>query len=79
MKTLPKSLHTVTALARLADYLAQAERYDAERAMTDAFRILGYDRAADPYGLADRALAAMQEATRPDLYAAEAQAQEAAQ
>lgn len=61
MRTLPKSLHTVTALARLAAYIRRTSRHnDAETCMNLAFGVFGYDRDADPYDLASKALAAME-------------------
>lgn len=63
MKTLPKSLHTVTVLVNVARYVLKhgpchADKSRAE-AVEDALILLGYDTdpAADPYGLAARAVA----------------------
>lgn len=57
-KSLPKSLHTVTALVRLAAYFVDKYCGDMtpEDALTEALAVLGYGEAQDPYGLAAAAL-----------------------
>jgi hypothetical protein len=60
MKSLPKSLHTVTVLVRVAVMLKGAgfspTNYTHAERMDEALRILGYSRANDPYDLAGQAL-----------------------
>lgn len=53
-KPLPKSLHTVTVLVRVATLLRDAKLpiLTAQQAVNAALDILGYDHEADPYGLA---------------------------
>lgn len=59
-KTLAKSLHTVTALQRVGRlHWSLTCSGTAAEAIADAMRTLGYEGAADPYGLADRATAAL--------------------
>ena len=58
--SLAKSLHTVSAIVAVARHLIGVQ-YPLARtpanAVTAALSILGYDGAADPYGLAARAVA----------------------
>lgn len=67
-KTLAKSLHTVTALARVAELFRATDLERRVSIASDAYyigcalRTLGYEGAADPYGLAEKAIAAMQPA-----------------
>lgn len=59
--TLAKSLHTVSALVAIARYVLDLTRDgDREFALRTALDILGYDGAADPYGLAARAAAILE-------------------
>ena len=61
--TLAKSLHTVSALVAVARHYAESTQLrtgasvDAAGAVAAALCILGYEGAADPYGLAARAVA----------------------
>ena len=63
---IPKSLHTITAIARVASHLMGIDFEglgdDPEAACVHAARILGYDVSEDSYGLIDKAYMAM---TRP--------------
>lgn len=65
--TLAKSLHTVSAIVSVARHL-MAVQYplarDAAGAVRTALDILGYDGAADPYGLAARAVATLEKGAR---------------
>lgn len=54
IKSLPKSLHTVTVLVQVAR-LALVSCGDLEIAMDMALETLGYSREADPYGLIEKA------------------------
>ncbi len=55
---LPKSLHTITAIVRVARFLiAQELNAMPDGAVDRAVAILGYDLAVDPHGLAAKALA----------------------
>lgn len=54
---LPKSLHTITAIVRVARFIMAEGRHTAAEAVGDAVNVLGYDNAADPDGLAAKALA----------------------
>lgn len=59
-KTLPKSLHTVTAIVAVARYYrASNDGITHEYAVFAAIAILGYsvEKDQDPYGLADKAIA----------------------
>lgn len=57
MKTIPKSLHTVTVLVAVArEIRAYRENTDSD-AVTDALAILGYADSPDTYQLADKARA----------------------
>lgn len=60
MKTLAKSLHTVTVLVRVAElfYKPGDKAWNAEDAVASAMKALGYpdDETLDPYGLAAAAL-----------------------
>lgn len=62
-KTLAKSLHTVTALAAVARYVLKhgpcAAMMSRIEAVEEAARLLGYDGAADPYGLKVKAAEAL--------------------
>ena len=59
MKTLAKSLHTVTVIVRCARRYMECEKYPAEAAVHKALEDLGYpdDRTLDPYDLIGAALA----------------------
>lgn len=62
-KTLAKSLHTVTALARVAEYIKKTTtgvELSNKGAIARALDLLGYADAADPYDLAGKALKAME-------------------
>jgi hypothetical protein len=59
MKTLAKSLHTVSVLVNVArtapaTFVATADR------VTFALMVLGYENSPDPYGLAARAVAILE-------------------
>lgn len=56
-KSLAKSLHTVTVLVRLARMIRETRPCSNGAAVAEALRVLGYDGADDPYGLAAVALA----------------------
>ena len=59
MKPLPKSLHTVTVLVKVAELIyAQNDVHglDKEGAVANALRILGYSVDNDPHGLAAAAI-----------------------
>ena len=58
---LPKSLHTVTVLANVAGELLNTKPGvgSARVAVKVALRVLGYEGTADPYGLADKAVAVL--------------------
>ena len=59
-RTLAKSLHTVTALVQVARYYKAAnDGVSVKIAVYAALAILGYDvhDVADPYALADKAIA----------------------
>jgi len=61
-KPMPKSLHTITVLQRLAQLAKRqgfAGRDDPEGCMAWAVAFLGYGNAADPHGLAAKALRAV--------------------
>lgn len=57
-KPLPKSLHTVTAIVRVARYVQSRARPGAstKEAVEAAVYILGYTNVDDPYGLAAAAI-----------------------
>jgi hypothetical protein len=56
MKTIPKSLHTVTVLVAVARiYMTQGMDYNAATAAAE--RALGYGNSPDTYALADKARA----------------------
>jgi hypothetical protein len=59
MKTLAKSLHTVTVLVRVAKTYMHNEGYSPTDALAKALQDLGYpdDETLDPHGLVDAALA----------------------
>jgi hypothetical protein len=56
MKTLPKSLHTVTVLVNVARHYQANIGGDDVFAVNQALRILGYTDSPDDYGLANAAL-----------------------
>jgi hypothetical protein len=58
MKTLAKSLHTVTVLVRIAKTYMHNEGYSPTDALIKALQDLGYpdEETRDPYGLIDKAL-----------------------
>jgi hypothetical protein len=58
VKTLPKSLHTVTVLVNVARHLQRTNNETRHSAVTSAMILLGYSYTdtADPYGLAARAV-----------------------
>lgn len=57
MKTLPKSLHTVTVLVNVARHLQSQQELNAAAAVAQASTLLGYGLAAnDPYDLEGRAI-----------------------
>lgn len=58
---IPKSLHTVTVIARVAADLRDSGRIGREftDAVAAAIAILGYADASDTYGLADKARAVL--------------------
>tara|TARA_R110000868_G_scaffold192220_1_gene436562 strand:+ start:316 stop:534 length:219 start_codon:yes stop_codon:yes gene_type:complete len=66
-QTIAKSLHTITALARVATHLRDSDISLYEACQADpahyvgrALAVLGYDASAlDPYGLAAKAALAM--------------------
>jgi hypothetical protein len=68
-KPLPKSLHTVTVLTKLAVHFARVDHQPLDHAMERLLRVLGYDEAlaydgdstTDPYALV---YAAMQQAIK---------------
>ena len=51
MKTLPKSLHTVTAWTNLARHLMRVIGYDSQTAALRAQEILGLESMVDTYAL----------------------------
>jgi hypothetical protein len=53
---LPKSLHTITAIARVARFIHAEGRHTKEEAIRDAVEVLGYATAGDPHKLAEKAL-----------------------
>jgi hypothetical protein len=58
---LPKSLHTVTVLANVAEDLIATGRFKAPRAAVKAvLGMLGYADTPDTYGLADKAVAVLE-------------------
>lgn len=54
-KPIPKSLHTVTVIVKLANFHHGAERCEPETSIAWALKLLGYDAANDPYNLASAA------------------------
>lgn len=56
MKNLPKSLHTVTVLVRMARVI-HGHTLGAEKAVDNVLEALGYTDAADSYGLRAAAIA----------------------
>lgn len=62
-KPIPKALHTVTVLVRIANSLGplfEIERQESNRqCVHKAMEIIGYDWATDPHGLGDAAIAKM--------------------
>jgi hypothetical protein len=73
-KTLAKSLHTITAIQRMAEYIRKhgpcAELKTDAQAVREALEAFGYADAADPYDLAGKALKAIQSAQAPLALAA---------
>jgi hypothetical protein len=63
-KTLPKSLHTVTVIAAVARRYMECERYPAVNAIEKALEDLGYSDAGDPYGLAVKTLAVLEQGAK---------------
>lgn len=59
-KPMPKSLHTVTALANFGAYLADTQQMPLADAVREAAAILGYESSDDAYGLAARAVAILE-------------------
>lgn len=59
-KALPKSLHTVTAIVRVARYAQMLDEMSDADAVKTALDVLGYAGAPDPHGLAAKALKAME-------------------
>ena len=60
-KALPKSLHTVTAIVRVAETMMEVDNHtSSRRAIESALSILGYAGAPDPHGLAAKALKALE-------------------
>lgn len=57
MKTIPKSLHTVTVLVAVARLDMAARNSDAHSAVHEALHVLGYANSPDIYGLAAKARA----------------------
>lgn len=57
MKTLAKSLHTVTVLVRFANFIQRTKNETAESAIRSAMIELGHGDSPDDYGLAAAALA----------------------
>lgn len=57
MKTLPKSLHTITVLVRVASVYMRIENYPAADAVGKALEDLGLVDTSDDYGLAAAAVA----------------------
>jgi transcription termination factor NusB len=55
-KPLPKSLHTVTAIVRVARYIMAKHPTPANIAVAEAVEVLGYYGASDPHALAAAAL-----------------------
>jgi hypothetical protein len=51
----PKSLHTVTVLVKLAGHFMETRGDNIDGAVTDALEFLGYSRVQDIYGLAAQA------------------------
>ncbi len=56
MKPIPKSLHTVTVIVKLARYHHNAERGTYDRSIVWAVKFLGYADTPDTHGLAAAAL-----------------------
>lgn len=56
MKPIPKSLHTVTVIVKLARYHHNAERGTYDRSIAWAVKFLGYADTPDTHGLAAAAL-----------------------
>ena len=64
-QTLAKSLHTVSVLVNVARHFQHLARYEgqdmtADYAVESALGILGYADAADPHGLAAKAVAILE-------------------
>jgi hypothetical protein len=63
MKQIPKSLHTITVIVRLARFCKGVTVFGDDlnrRAVAYAMDLLGYKDAPDPYGLAAAALAQLE-------------------
>jgi hypothetical protein len=59
-RPVPKSLHTVTVILKLARTAMLVERPDTpEHCIAWAFRFLGYEGAPDPHGITEAALKAL--------------------
>lgn len=58
-KPLPKSLHTVTVIVRVARLLQRERNETRDSAVVSAFEALGYSVDADPYDLRGQALRQM--------------------
>lgn len=52
MKPMPKSLHTVTVLVKLARHAMETYSDNIDGAISWALEFLGYSRSQDTYGLA---------------------------
>ena len=50
-KPIPKSLHTVTVLVKIARHFMETRGDNIDGALTDALDFLGYSRAQDSYRL----------------------------
>lgn len=60
-KTMPKSLHTVTVLVRIASYIRQVQPGESVKdCVRGAAIVLGYIDAPDAYGLQASAIKQMQ-------------------
>jgi hypothetical protein len=66
--TLAKSLHTVSVIVAIARLYPPS--IGAAPAVARALRVLGYENAADPYGLADRAIMLLAKESAPEQRAA---------
>lgn len=57
MKPIPKSLHTVTVLRRVASHIADTEELLPEDCLQQALDVLGLSGLEDSYGLVQQAKA----------------------